>query len=108
VSEKTKVFAVSAKHDGVLHQWSAFRCLYAEVVTPDGKVYLLNNGKWYHIAKKFADEVLQAFANLPESNLQFIDYKHANENAYNKALAQSLNGSCCMDGDNIVYVTALD
>lgn len=54
------VVAVSAKSDDVADQWMAYRCIYAES-TVNGRMYILNNGRWYEIAKTFADQSHRRF-----------------------------------------------
>lgn len=98
----TLIYAISTKSDDISGQWKAFQCLYAEIEM-NGKIYLLNNGKWYEIAKDFTNEVLKDFDATPYSQMQLLDYEHDDEGKYNEALAQFIPGSCCMDAKNISY-----
>ena len=96
------IFAISAENDDELFRWSAFRCMYAEIDLK-GKVYILNNGKWYEIAHDFSDEVQTYFQNIPESDIDLPDYRGGTELAYNEAAVQSLGGACCMDQRMIIH-----
>jgi len=49
---------VCLDHDGeVLKPWSAYRCLYAEIETKSGDVFLLTNGHWYKVDREIVVEV---------------------------------------------------
>jgi uncharacterized protein (TIGR04141 family) len=60
-------------------------------------MYVLNNGKWYKVATDFAEEVLNYFENIPESEIELPDYDHQGEGEYNEALPDAVAGSFCMD-----------
>lgn len=90
------VVAVSAKSDDVADQWMAYRCVYAESAL-NSRMYILNNGRWYEIAKTFADQVIADFKDTPESEIVLPDYDHDGEGAYNDAVAADLNSACSMD-----------
>lgn len=94
--KRARVYIVSAKTDKADEDWSAYRCIYAEV-EHDGLVYVLNNAKWYRIIKTFADQINNGFAQMEHSSITLIDYAHTDEAAYNKAAASVLPDSCCMD-----------
>jgi uncharacterized protein (TIGR04141 family) len=94
--KQTTIHAISARTDDAFQSWTAYRCLYAEIEV-DGRVYLLNNGKWYEIAKTFTDEVNRAYAAIPDSGIVLPDYAHDDEGAYNEALVAAVPNSACMD-----------
>ncbi len=94
--KKTIVYAIAAENDGVVSKWPAFRCVYAELEV-DGCIYVLNSGKWYEIAKTFAEEVQRDFASTPESTIALPAYTSGGEGDYNLAAAASLLNACCMD-----------
>ncbi|MDF1631270.1 TIGR04141 family sporadically distributed protein [Mycoplana sp. MJR14] len=96
------VHAIAVEDDEPFDHWSAYRCIYAEAPL-DGKVCILNNGKWYEIAVDFTEEVQADFIAMPESTLDLPDYHHESEGAYNAAAAAGLPGSVCLDADNIVH-----
>lgn len=92
--KRLKIIAVSSANDAtVLDQWSAYRCLYAEV-SGDNSVYLLIDGKWYEIADDFCSEVKDGYGKTVIKKGEYIDYNHEREADYNKGLAQSLSGNC--------------
>jgi uncharacterized protein (TIGR04141 family) len=96
VLKTSDVFAISVQTDSELMRWSAFRCIYAEIELA-GKIYVLNGGKWYEIARDFTDQVKQDFDGMPEANIQLPDYVSGDELAYNQGAAAALGGACCMD-----------
>jgi uncharacterized protein (TIGR04141 family) len=91
-----RVFVISSKTDGVSEEWIAYRCIYAEIEYK-GKVYILNNSKWYEIVKDFADQINNGFLQMEESAVALIDYAHNDEGAYNTAASAAIPSSCCMD-----------
>lgn len=95
------VCMISAGTDNLTQRWTAFRCLYAEILLND-QLYILNNSKWYAIAKDFADQVVANYQAMPISSLQLPDCDGSNEETYNLTASQSLPGSCCMD-QQLIY-----
>ncbi|MFG1404390.1 TIGR04141 family sporadically distributed protein [Xanthobacter sediminis] len=100
--KKTSIYLISARTDDVLLGWPAFRCLYAELEL-DGYTYVLNGGKWYAVAANFAQQVKNAFVNVPDADCECPSYAHINEGEYNEYLSAALQGSCCLDADLIQY-----
>jgi uncharacterized protein (TIGR04141 family) len=96
------VCMISATTDDVALRWTAFSCLYAEILLND-QLYILNNAKWYAIAKSFSDQVVADYRAMPASPLQLPDCDCTDEETYNIAAAVSLAGSCCMDQKFIYY-----
>jgi uncharacterized protein (TIGR04141 family) len=90
------IVAISSSKDDVADEWNAFRCIYAES-DHDGRSFVLNNGRWYEIAKSFADEVKSDFKAVPTSTLGLPKYAHDDEGAYNEAATLAIAGACCMD-----------
>lgn len=99
--EEEPVYMISAHTGEWSKRWPAYRCTYAEI-EHDGKLYILNNGQWYEIAKDFTDAVIKEYRNLPLSTFTLPDYEQATEGAYNRAVAETL-GLCCMDENLIVH-----
>lgn len=87
---------MSAATDKVAVRWPALHCLYAEIPL-HGHLYILNNTKWYEIAKTFSDQVVADFEAMPPSAIQMPLCNGSDEAAYNQMASQSLAGSCCMD-----------
>lgn len=100
--KKDHIFAISAESDDQVLRWSAFRCMYAEIDLK-GKLYILNNGKWYEITRGFSEEVQTYFQNTPESAVTLPDYTGGTELDYNEAASLSIGGACCMDQRTIVH-----
>jgi len=100
--KKTQIYAISTKTDEAFNHWNAYKCIYAEIEC-DGTVCVLNNGKWYEIAKDFVDEVSREFKNTGESAISLPEYAHADENTYNKSLPDTIPDSHCMDRQMITY-----
>lgn len=100
--KNSSVFMISAINDDVSSRWPVFRCIYAEKGL-GGKLYILNNGKWYEIAQSFTDEVQRDYANMPHSAIPLPDCVFNDEAVYNVAATQSIPSSCCMDGKLIMH-----
>ena len=84
-------------------KWPVYRCLYAEV-TVDEKTYLLTGGAWYSVDVDFMNMINDAVNAIPQTNFAPLDYKEGdNEADYNKKLAASLTGACCLDGQTVQY-----
>lgn len=84
--------------------WRIFNCLYAEL-QQKWKIYILNNGKWYEIAGKFAESVIKEFENMRNkgSSLILPNCKpHEKENDYNIRVAKELSMEC-MDCKTVTY-----
>lgn len=99
----TPVLAISSTTGNVRHTWTAYNCLYAEIDRNDC-TYLLTNGSWYEINSAFVSTINGDFLSIPHTTVKFPEYsqEHENEAAYNKSLANVLNGQC-LDAQNISY-----
>ena len=73
-----------------VYEWKAYNCIVAEISKDDCE-YCLSNGKWYKINNDFAVKISQQYNNLILCNENFIAYNHADEDAYNAALVESLS-----------------
>jgi uncharacterized protein (TIGR04141 family) len=69
----------------------------------NGSLYVLNNGKWYVIARDFTDQVLADFTNTANSIVPLPDCNLNDEATYNLSAAASIPGACCMDSKLIVH-----
>jgi len=68
--------------------WSAYRCIYAEL--PMGpEQYILRNGLWFRVEKKFADEVDKSLADLQQYKYKLPIYQHEREDDYNQHVVMS-------------------
>lgn len=100
--KETSVYLISSRTDDAVANWTAYRCIHAEIEL-EGVIYILNAGKWYEIASDFSSQVKEAFHNIPDAELICLDYEHKNEAEYNKALTAALDGACCLDAKMINY-----
>jgi len=91
------VFMISAASDDIADRWPPFRCMYAEIDL-NANLYVLNNGKWYAIARGFTDQVLADFNSTTKSTITLPDCTVSDEGEYNLFATASVPGSCCMDG----------
>lgn len=71
-----------------LRRWSYYKCIYSEV-NYENNLYILNAGDWYQVDSDYKDQIYSTYRNVPISDIPVIDYNHANEGAYNSALAAS-------------------
>ena len=94
------VYMISAS-TGIATRWTAFRCTYAELELDDS-LYILNNGKWYEIARGFTERVLRDYAAFTHSAVILPDCAEKDEGTYNSAAAKAL-GLCCMDKNLIQH-----
>lgn len=91
------IFSISAQDGEVISRWSAFRCTYAEVEHRD-KIYILNNGKWYEIARDFTEEVQRDYDSVSDATIDLPKYVSGDElSSYNTLAASTLANACCMD-----------
>lgn len=97
-----QIILMSAKTDNEADRWSVYKCIYAEIEY-DATMCVLNVGKWYEVAHDFTTLVNGDFTSIPESAIELPDYCHESEAFYNKAAANHLQGSCCMDADLITH-----
>jgi uncharacterized protein (TIGR04141 family) len=94
------VHMISASTDEA-HSWPAFKCLYGEVEV-DGKLHILNNGKWYEVAGDFTSQVIRDYEGIPESTVDLPHCAVRTEGDYNRAVAEA-RGMCCLDNDPIMH-----
>jgi uncharacterized protein (TIGR04141 family) len=97
-----QVFMISAASDDVSERWSAYRCTYAEVLL-NGKLHILNNGKWYAIADGFSQQVLADYTATTPSTIVLPDCTVNDEEDYNETAAGVVAGGCCMDQNFIMH-----
>lgn len=81
------VYCVDEDFNKVKH-WSVFKCLYAELEIGADK-YLLNDGKWFHVATDFVAKTNIDFAKIPHSKLTLPKYQGGGEGKYNQSIAAS-------------------
>lgn len=96
------IYRISVSTDDVADSWSAYRCLYAEI-EESGKLYLLNNGKWYEIAPDFTTLINDHFAAVPRSELAMPQCESNDEETYNKVAAVAMTNCTCLDRKNVQH-----
>jgi len=78
------------------YEWSAFRCLCAEIRRGD-HVYVLTNGQWYRVAKSFVQSVESAVAAIDKWEHALPEYDHACEGDYIKDTGKHRRDLAVMD-----------
>lgn len=86
ILRERKVHCADADHMKVFKSWSAFKCLYAEIDL-DGVTHVLNDGKWFSVAKDFVERTKKDYAAIPVSDLKLPEYQGGGEGAYNAQVA---------------------
>lgn len=90
-----------------IQSWTAYRCLYAEL--PMGnETYILRNGLWYEVSRKFVDEIGTYFKRLDAEPAKMPVYQHANEGLYNESVAKENAGFELLDRKNISFGNGYD
>lgn len=79
------VYAYNANRE-LRKKWSYYKCIYSEIEY-ENKLYILNAGSWYQVENDYKTQIENTYYNAPLSNIAVIDYNHADEGAYNIALA---------------------
>ena len=82
--------------------WSAFRCLSAEIEYQDNN-YCLSDTKWYVISRGFVESIEKMYKEIPLSELHLPDYNHKDENTYNKAIADASDELLSLDCNPVMY-----
>lgn len=95
----TYVYAYNANGD-LRYKWPYYRCIYSEI-EHDNNLYMLNAGSWYQVDNNYKQQIENTYNNAPLSNIAVIDYNHADEAAYNTALAAISPSYYSMDRDLI-------
>lgn len=90
--KKKYAFAVNDDGHAVGEKWPVYKCIHFEVQDGD-ETFLLAAGKWFRIRKSFTDEVNHFYETVPMKNLEWIEYEHESEGAYNKAVHASTDGT---------------
>lgn len=86
VLRSRQVHCADADHKRVFKSWSVFKCLYAEIEL-GGVTHVLNDGKWFNIAKDFVERTKADYAAIPVSALKLPEYQGGGEGAYNAQVA---------------------
>jgi len=90
--------AISAENENqVLYNWSAQKCLIAEIEYEDNS-YCLNNSKWYQIDHSFETQIKDEYLTIPIYETELLKHKSNGsetytENEYNEELAERLGAA---------------
>lgn len=97
ILKRSKVFAISLENDEVLHSWSVYNCIIAEIQY-NGKVYCLNFGKWYRVDNTFVGDINAYYEQIPLCTKEFVSAGiNESEGVYNRRLQQSFDNSFLFD-----------
>lgn len=100
--EKKDVYCINSENEEASYKWRIYNCIYSEVPIED-ETFMLSNGRWYRIEKKFSKRIRHEFSEFRATgcSINLPEYKHENENAYNQAVPQKNDKFYCMDRDLI-------
>ena len=99
------VTAVRADNGDPYASWQAYKCVYGEVEL-GGKVYCVNNGRWFCIDRDFVNQINTEYSTMPVSDRTFLPHsiEHKTENDYTVAfVASDPDHLLCMDAKVIMY-----
>ena len=82
--------------------WKVYRCLNAEIDF-EGKKYVLNDGAWYHIARKYVTEVNQFYDSVTNSPHALPPYGAMKEPEYLRSVTANDHSYALMDRKLIPY-----
>lgn len=99
---KRDVIQAIGTNDEIVHQWTAHRCLYAELSTATTTT-LLAHGLWYEIERDYVTTINNAVGAIPTSTLSFPPFQDKHERAYNERVATLLPSLTCLDGQHVLY-----
>ena len=97
-----KIHCVDSDDNPVLSR-PAYRFIYAEI-EDQGCVYVLNNGKWYKVSRKFSDQVARRFRQIKNYTRSLPEYNDASETAYNERVARRRSRSFCLLDRRIIVL----
>lgn len=99
------VTAIRADNGDAYANWQAYRCVYGEVEL-GGKVYCINNGRWFCVDRDFVNQVNAEYSRMPVSERTFLPHsaEHISENDYTvDFVASDPDNLLCMDAKVIQY-----
>ena len=97
IKNKT-IRAISAENESIdLYNWSAQKCLIAEIEY-ENRSYCLNNSKWYQIDRSFETKIKDEYLTISIYGTELPNYTSNDrttytENEYNEDLAQEINAA---------------
>lgn len=83
-----KVYCADADFRPTFKTWPVYKCMYAEIDHNEAK-YVLNDGKWFTVAKDFLARIKAEYDAIPGSKLKLPAYTGGGEGAYNISVASA-------------------
>ncbi len=84
-----------------VREWSAYRCLYAEI-TSGGCTFILRNGVWFRVDRDFSNSLNEYIDDIPSYAIDLPVCEHRAEKDYNASVARNRNDMHLMDR-SLVY-----
>lgn len=83
-----------------IKSWSAYRCLYAEIIYGKEQ-YILRNGIWYKVNQDFIRKIDNFLSRLQPYEFQLPIYNHEKEDEYNSHVADNNKDFILFDKKNV-------
>lgn len=101
--KRARVEVMYSGQDQPFDKWSVYECVVFETELED-RLFVLTAGRWFEIAKDFADSVTAYVMGLPQSDLDLPDSTRGErEEDYNRRVAESDDRFALMDRRLIQY-----
>lgn len=88
------------EHGEIRDRHSVYKSLLFDVQLSESESFHLSDGHWYKVENSYVQK-MESYLDPLCIDLGFPDFNHANEAAYNLALAQAIDTFICMDTENI-------
>jgi uncharacterized protein (TIGR04141 family) len=99
--KKQKIESIDTDGNRVGYSWSAYNCIYAEIIDEETQL-ILNNGEWFSVEKVFKDTVEDEYKEIL-SDEELPEYTAIEDEAtYNERFAKE-KGLTLMDAKNITH-----
>lgn len=85
---KSQIIHINDSEYNSTRKWSAYRCLYAEMIVGQER-YILRNGLWYKVDAVFAEEIEKSIKKLDVYSVDLPIYNHSREEDYNELVSKS-------------------
>lgn len=95
-SLKKQIIHINNEDHRSIKSWSAYRCLYAELVYGNEQ-YVLRNGIWYRINQDFVTRIDTYLKDLPAYDFTLPIYNHEREDEYNDHVIKNDNSFTLFD-----------
>lgn len=93
---KNQTIIINNSEFNAVKRWSAYRCLYAEIVVGKER-YILRNGLWYRVNESFLSAIDDYLKKLDPYDFTLPTYKHDREEEYNLHVSSYNNNIELMD-----------